>query len=114
MIINKKVKPNHIAERLNGELSTKCIKEFLLKKMEVFPKGTVFTLKDLVGGENWNWDNSPLIILYQYYIENNRHKEEAFRLAAIDAEKLLASALSEDKDKYEFLAEYPVNAYRKV
>ncbi len=67
-----------------------------------------FAARDLVGGKNWNWRNTPLQCLYDkhfnQYIAANKTPEDAHKLAAENASqdigRLLASVIANDDRKF--------------
>lgn len=83
-----------------------------LLEMEKFLQGLVYTfckqrgsekffLRDLLGGENFYWQGTPMFLLYKRQLDTGKSKQEAFRQAAKDAGKILKIVL--DKDKREFI-----------
>jgi hypothetical protein len=54
-------------------------------------KNIPFMFRDLMGGDNYYWQNTPLEVLY------DKHKDETE--AAKDAGKLLKTVLKEDQNK---------------
>ena len=60
-----------------------------------------FAARDLVGGENYEWSGTPLIVLYEKHINSGKSSDEAIEAAAKDLGWLLKSVLSEDKRHYE-------------
>jgi len=61
--------------------------------------GEVFAARDLVGGRNFEWEGTPLYVLYQKY-ENTRSVDEAIDAAAKDLGWLLKAVLAEDKRNF--------------
>ncbi|MCH5316749.1 MAG: hypothetical protein J1E05_02115 [Eubacterium sp.] len=61
-------------------------------------KDEPFSARILFGGDNGNWNGTPMQKLYDYYIKEGKSKEEAYKSAAIDAGRLLKSLL--DGDNY--------------
>ena len=64
-------------------------------------KNKRFFLRDLLGGENFFWQKTPMFCLYKRQIEAGKTHPEAFKQAAKDAGKLLKWVL--DIDKREFV-----------
>jgi hypothetical protein len=60
----------------------------------------VFALRDLVGGENSNWANTPLWLLYEKH-SMDKDNETANKVAGQDAGKILKLVLHKDKRKFE-------------
>ncbi|MBQ7340990.1 MAG: hypothetical protein IJW41_02345 [Oscillospiraceae bacterium] len=61
--------------------------------------GKAFSLRDLVGGENKDWGETPLQAIYEYHISTGKTKLKAKRQAAIDAGWLLKTVLAEDESR---------------
>ena len=59
-----------------------------------------FALRDLVGGENTEWDNIPLDAIYQKHIANLA-PERAFAEAARDAGWILKRVIADDQRVFE-------------
>lgn len=75
-------------------------------------KGEPFTLRDLVGGENFEWGGTPLLALYQKYITAGRANDSAIECAARDLGWLLKTVLEEDKRTFETAKAGLVSSYR--
>ena len=56
-----------------------------------------FAARDLVGGENFEWQGTPLYPLYEKHINWGKTSEEAIKAAAKDLGWLLKTVLAEDK-----------------
>lgn len=78
--------------------------------------GKWFSLRDLVGGENKDWGETPLQAIYDYYhITAGKTKEKAKRQAAIDAGWLLKAVLAEEENRlFEQLQGLRAKMYRKI
>lgn len=63
--------------------------------------GEQFAARDLVGGENFEWEGTPLFALYQKHIDAGKINEEAIEAAAKDLGWLMKAVLSEDKRHFE-------------
>ena len=57
-----------------------------------------FAARDLFGGVNWNWANTPLDELYKYHLSNGKTKSEAYETAAKDVGWLMKDVLKKDKN----------------
>ena len=55
-----------------------------------------FCIRDLLGGTNADWENTPLQYLYDYHIREGKTKEEAYVQTARDAGWLLKEVLCKD------------------
>ncbi len=63
--------------------------------------GEQFAARDLVGGENFEWEGTPLYPLYQKHIDSGKGIDEAIEAAAKDLGWLMKVVLSEDKRHFE-------------
>ena len=64
-------------------------------------KGEKLAVRDLVGGENFEWKGTPLYVLYQKHIDGGKNNESAIKAAARDLGWLVKTVLSEDKRTFE-------------
>lgn len=60
-------------------------------------KGEPFAVRDLVGGDNFEWEGTPLYVLYEKHILLGKDNISAIAAAAKDAGWLLKSVLDSDK-----------------
>jgi len=60
-----------------------------------------FAARDLVGGKNFEWSGTPLIVLYEKHIDAGKAPDEAIEAAAKDLGWLLKAVLAEDKRHFE-------------
>jgi len=56
-----------------------------------------FAARDLLGGENYYWEKTPLYGLYEKYINKGNDSDTSITKAAVDAGRLLKKVISEDK-----------------
>jgi len=56
-----------------------------------------FAARDLFGGDNFEWDGTPLYTLYLKHRNGGKNHEAAINAAGIDVGWLLKSVLHEDK-----------------
>ena len=63
--------------------------------------GEQFAARDLVGGENFEWEGTPLYPLYQKHMDSGKGNDEAIEAAAKDLGWLMKTVLSEDKRHFE-------------
>ena len=63
--------------------------------------GKQFAARDLVGGENFDWNGTPLIALYEKHIKLGKTNEAAIEDAGKDLGWLLKTVISEDKRNFE-------------
>lgn len=76
--------------------------------------GDSFAVRDLMGGENFDWRGTPLINLYEKHITTGKDNDSAIEAAAKDLGWLLKSVLSEDKRTFVFEKLALVNTYRWI
>lgn len=60
-----------------------------------------FAVRDLVGGENFEWGGTPLVVLYEKHINLGKNNESAIEQAAKDLGWLTKSVLADDKRTFE-------------
>lgn len=76
---------------------------------------TAFSLRDLVGGENKDWGETPLQALYEYHLSTTKSEEKAKKQAAVDAGWLLKAVLAEEENRlFEQLEGPRAKRYRKI
>jgi len=64
-------------------------------------KDEVFAARDLMGGENFEWEGTPLYCLYEKHINKGKDIESAIDEAGKDLGWILKSVLDEDKRSFE-------------
>ena len=82
-----------------GEPELQRIKDFLQGSVRCWcknRKGQWFALRDLVGGYNFDWSNTPSFHLYQRHEDNGLSSDEAISQAAIDSGWILKTVLHEE------------------
>jgi hypothetical protein len=62
-----------------------------------------FTVRDLQGGENFDWNGTPLITLYDKHIKKGKTHDDAVKEAGKDAGRVMKRILHDDSR--EFLTE---------
>lgn len=69
-----------------------------------------FAARDLVGGENFYWEGTPLYCLYEKHSKKGKTPDEAIADAGIDLGWLLKRQLADDKRSFKsrqgYTAEY--------
>lgn len=60
-------------------------------------KDETFAVRDLVGGENFDWDGTPLVVLYEKHVRQGKSNAEAIEAAAKDLGWLTKTVLAQDK-----------------
>ena len=73
-----------------------------------------FAVRDLMGGENFFWEGTPLIMLYEKHIALGKSYDSAIEDAAKDLGWLVKSVLSNDKRTYTVEKAGLVNSYAWV
>lgn len=90
------------------------IKDFLQGAIRCYDKvvaGEWFSLRDLMGGENFDWNGTPLQDLFESY----RGRSDAFKMTAKSAGWLLKAAIIDDQYRhYETKKEAFTRKYRWV
>ena len=69
-------------------------------------KGEWFSLQDLMGGDNFYWEGTPLEYLYQRHEKLGKTPPSALKDAGIDAGWLLKGVLKQDLRKFRTHAGY--------
>lgn len=64
-------------------------------------KNEWFSVRDLMGGENADWTNTPLIYLYDRQINKGKTQKKAFDQAAKDIGNIVKELLSNDTRNFE-------------
>lgn len=72
-----------------------------------------FAVRDLMGGENFDWNGTPLQGLYEKHIDAGQDHESAIEAAGKDLGWLMKTVLHEDKRTFETYTE-DVRYYRWV
>ena len=71
-----------------------------------------FAVRDLMGGENFDWNGTPLQVLYNKHIKLGKDDESAIKAAAIDLGWIVKGLLDADKRTFMVVKEGLVNQYR--
>lgn len=77
-------------------------------------KDEEFAVRDLVGGENYDWNRTPLQVLYEKHIDAGKNHDSSVEAAAKDLGWLVKAVLHEDKRTFEAGKTGLVNSYRWV
>ena len=105
MILNNKSKSYNISAELNPD-DLLLIKTYILGTINGFcinDKASVFSVRILFGGDNRNWDHTPLQKIYNYYIQIGKSITDATVSSAIDVGRLLKIILEDDKRQFEIV-----------
>lgn len=92
------------------------------QRMEDFLKGAVycwcknnpdrwFALRDLMGGDNFYWNDTPLMPLYEKHINDGFPNTEAIKRAAQDCGKLLKIVIKAAQRRFDTKVEAQVRQY---
>ena len=73
-----------------------------------------FALRDLMGGENWEWRETPLYPLFLKHQNKGKSNADAMIDAAKDAGWILKEVLSADKRTFRVAARGLTNGYTWV
>ena len=77
-------------------------------------KGEWFSMRDLMGGENYFWQGTPLIILYEKHRNKGKDEDSSVRDAGKDSGWLLKSVINDDQRLFENRYESFINQYRWI
>lgn len=94
-----------------SEGETQRIKDFLQGAVYCWcknRKGKWFSLRDLMGGENFQWQGTPLLCLY---LKHEGKNEDPTKEAGKDAGWLLKSVIANDKRKFDTKKEELIRQY---
>ena len=70
-----------------------------------------FSIKDLLGGDNFDWNGTPLIVLYDKHIKSGKTYDEAVAAGGKDAGWIAKKVLGADSRTFETATGY-VRSYR--
>lgn len=116
MLINNKSKIQKISGIHKHDMA--LIKAFLQGAVHCWIKnkkeGRVFTLRNLVGGKNSNWKNTPLEPLYEKHRNTGKDKKTAKKVAGQDTGKILKLVLHKDQRKFEVSDAGLTNGYKWI
>lgn len=71
-----------------------------------------FSMRELMGGANYFWQETPLFVLYEKHIAKGKEEDEAIEGAAKDSGWLLKQVISQDKREFETKVENLTRNYR--
>jgi hypothetical protein len=74
-------------------------------------KDEQFAVRDLMGGENNDWDGTPLQVLYEKHVVAGKDHVSAVEAAGKDLGWLVKAVLDEDRRTFEVVKEELVNKY---
>jgi hypothetical protein len=70
-----------------------------------------FSMRDLMGGENFYWDGTPLQALFQKHIDKGKTADDAIKAAGIDSGWLLKTVIRNDNRDFELIHQELINKY---
>lgn len=73
-----------------------------------------FSMRDLMGGENYYWQGTPLLKLYEKHEKKYSDWEPAVEAAGKDSGWLLKKVIHNDKRKFETKKEELIRKYRWI
>jgi hypothetical protein len=71
-----------------------------------------FSMRDLMGGDNYYWEGTPLLELYNKHINKGKDWEEAVAAAGKDSGWLLKRVINDDKRRFNTKTEELIRKYR--
>jgi len=69
------------------------------------------SMRELMGGDNYYWQRTPLFVLYQKHINKGKDSESAVKDAGIDSGWLLKRVIHDDKRTFDSRYEGRINQY---
>jgi hypothetical protein len=70
-----------------------------------------FSLRDLMGGDNFYWQGTPMLPLYDYYFGNGRTSEQSVDQAGKDGGWLLKRVITDDQRNFETREQHQIREY---
>lgn len=95
------------------ELAEKYLQGALHSYTKSHP-GQGFALRDLVGGENGDWNGTPLQKFYDYHRESGKNHTQAKEQAAKDVGWVLKAVLAAEEKVYEQYQGGRTKLYRRI
>lgn len=77
-------------------------------------KNEWFSMRDLMGGDNYYWQGTPLLPLYEKHENKGKDWESSVKDAGKDSGWLLKSVISADKRTFETKKEELIRKYRWI
>jgi len=71
-----------------------------------------FSVRDLMGGENFDWNGTPLIVLYNKHIGKGKSDDNAISDAGKDAGWIVKKVIDDDQRNFQTKKEELVRKYR--
>jgi len=73
-----------------------------------------FSVRDFLGGDNYDWHETPLIVLYEKHILKGKDETNAINAAGKDAGWLLKKVIAEDQRHFDTKKEDLIRKYKWV
>jgi|SRR5574344_124706 hypothetical protein len=71
-----------------------------------------FSARDFLGGDNYYWQGTPLLVLYEKHIQKGKSWEDSVKDAGKDAGWILKKVIDLDKRSFETKKEELIRKYR--
>lgn len=116
MIINNTKQIRRISAKLIP-VDEEIIKVYMFGAVDAFcnvKPDEPFSARILFGGNNRNWNGTPMQKLYDYQLKEGKTYDEAFDLAAKDAGWLLKTVLNDDARIFEIVGKDTGTLYKLV
>ena len=113
------IKPESELRNVHGisELEKSLIKAYMQGAVYSWVKNRKdepFAVRDLAGGENYEWEGTPLFVLWEKQLRLGKKGDDATEDAAKDLGWLTKTVLAEDKRTFTVEKAGMVNSYRWV
>lgn len=73
-----------------------------------------FSMRDLMGGENYYWEGTPLLVLYTKHENKGKNSETAVKDAGKDSGWILKRVTNNDQRQFETKKEELIRKYKWV
>ena len=73
-----------------------------------------FSMRDLMGGENYHWEGTPLFVLYEKHLGRGKEMDSAIEDAGKDSGWLLKWVINKDNREFETKTEELIRKYRWI
>lgn len=73
-----------------------------------------FSMRDLMGGDNYYWQGTPLLVLYEKHEKAEKDWEDAVKDAGKDSGWILKKVISNDRRMFETKTEELIRKYRWI
>lgn len=71
-----------------------------------------FSMRDLMGGDNFYWEGTPLMALYEKHISDGKSNSNSIDQAGKDSGWLLKKVINDDKREFKTKKEDLIRKYR--